>query len=568
MNKFFSKKKCLLIFLGLLFLIIAIPVIVFAAFGNPFYQSSSNSSVSDISATNQLISIYNLSATSYFVPNNTAPEWTAFKNNSPKYVAVSVCGDGACTQGESRVNCSSDCQPANPYEAVWCGDGVCQSGGVSGERYSQFNPETTTNCPEDCGLSYLDATCQACGYAGNGAYCSNQCSGDGDPHNVDNYNCVAWVNPGERNSNRFYSSCKTDISGVLTLTPAGSYNKYGIARYGNITTCPAGYYCVIGSYKPRICPPNTYSSTGASSCTACPANKESNPGSTSSSACAYIQYCGDNICDAFLGETPRNCPQDCPSADMIGSLAVNPIGDGLCTGNETISNSPSDCHCGDRSCNDSETTSSCLTDCHCGNGICENLELYPDSTQYSGMSPTDTAMTIGYRYCHQDCSNQSDDICASFYGETSSNSPSDCHCGNGTCEPAKGENFTNCYIDCHCGNGVCESDQGETLSTCSTDCTCGNGVCNLTKEENHTNCSDCRCGDGYCDSAETWYSNAPAPYYCFTDCHCGDFICQGQAPYNEIFSNCSFDCGYCGDGVCGFMNHNKEDVSNCSSDCH
>ena len=101
---------------------ITIPIISLANDLKKSFDSFSNSSITgpdQISATNQLISIYNLSATSYFVPNKTAPEWTAFKNHSPKYVAVSVCGDG-----------------------------ICQTGTVT-ERYSQFNSENTTNW---CGL--------------------------------------------------------------------------------------------------------------------------------------------------------------------------------------------------------------------------------------------------------------------------------------------------------------------------------------------------------------------------------------------------------------------------------
>jgi len=72
-----------------------------------------------------LIHIANRSGKSYFAPNKTLPEFESFRNNAPKYVAVSVCGDGVCGEGENVDNCDYDCSPPQTKYVDYCGDGIC-----------------------------------------------------------------------------------------------------------------------------------------------------------------------------------------------------------------------------------------------------------------------------------------------------------------------------------------------------------------------------------------------------------------------------------------------------------
>jgi hypothetical protein len=76
--------------------------------------------------------------------------------------------------------------------------------------------------------------------------------------------------------------------------------------------------------------------------------------------------CGDAVCDP--GETPANCPADCPDV----------CGDGLCTGSEDPANCSADCPdvCGDGLCTGSEDAANCSADCPdiCGDGLCTGSE--------------------------------------------------------------------------------------------------------------------------------------------------------------------------------------------------
>lgn len=165
--------------------------------------------------------------------------------------------------------------------------------------------------------------------------------------------------------------------------------------------------------------------------------------------------------------------------------------------------------------------------------------------------------------CVVNCDN--DNFCDS--GETVQYC-SDCHCGNGVCEPSSPwiENHTNCPVDCYCGNGTVEA--GENNCTCPADVpatTCGDGCCVGT--ENSSNCSqDCgappACWDGDIDPGET-FCNCPwlPPYGDVQDAACGDGCCSVSE--GETVSSCYQDCGSCGDGQCT----SPETLSTCPSDC-
>lgn len=87
-----------------------------------------------------------------------------------------------------------------------------------------------------------------------------------------------------------------------------------------------------------------------------------------------VAMCGDNICDAAMGEKFANCPKDCPAGTC---------GDHLCepAGGETLMSCPTDCKatftCGDTACNGSENADTCRADCAdtCGDRYCSNSEL-------------------------------------------------------------------------------------------------------------------------------------------------------------------------------------------------
>ena len=128
MNEIFSKKYLLI---SILAVIIFIGTVVnVTAEEKPFYRANKAKSnvgeVTNIVTTIGTSTIVNRSDKDFFVPNKTAPEYTAWSKNAPNYVEVSVCGDGVCGEGEPET-CKDDC----PVYESYCGDGICkQSGGL------------------------------------------------------------------------------------------------------------------------------------------------------------------------------------------------------------------------------------------------------------------------------------------------------------------------------------------------------------------------------------------------------------------------------------------------------
>ncbi len=112
------------------------------------------------------------------------------------------------------------------------------------------------------------------------------------------------------------------------------------------------------------------------------------------------RFCGNGICEP--GETPFNCPKDCP---------FKVCGNNLCEPGEDMDNCPEDCSlvfCGDGVCEGRENYYNCPEDCPrnvCGNNLCEGGEeltcpydCFPNSC---GNGICETGET--WRNCPQDC---------------------------------------------------------------------------------------------------------------------------------------------------------------------
>jgi len=83
-----------------------------------------------------------------------------------------------------------------------------------------------------------------------------------------------------------------------------------------------------------------------------------------------------------------------------------------------------------------------------------------------------------------------------------SNDPTLCACGNGSCEPALDESTASCAADCgsRCGDGACNGS--ENGDSCYQDCgSCGNSLCEAQEIARLSCCGDCGCPSGFsCDS--------------------------------------------------------------------
>ena len=425
-----------------------------------------------------------------------------------------------------------------------------------GEAYTVSDPTKQTECKQDCSPPST-VGCGTCGYNANGDLCPNYCGDKG--YNLTNCSFKAGTsvtdcregNPAiplvKNNDNLFLKKyfsvasalantapqdCYTyttdpywgcDNSDDASLCPAGYYctNAGGLkpsfcpsGKTCQMITCPAGSFCPKGSSYPRYCYYNYYSDAGASSCTKCPTGTGTMTGGAAGVAtCEPLNIANDGVCNPL--ENPTNSPQDCPD-NFSDSRQAGWVGDGLCTGIETMANSL-DCSCGNGTCDANESDLLCIADCACLDNICDRGET--------------NKCTVGSVI-------QTNPGCSTLANAD--------RCGDGICSTGEGYNETLrkivCRADCFCGNGVCEPAIGETMSTCFRDCSCGNGICDGT--DTRYNClQDCSCGDRTCQPqyGEHW-SN------CSTDCHCGNHTCESQ--YNETPSSCSLDCSVCGNGIC------------------
>jgi hypothetical protein len=96
-------------------------------------------------------SVYRHSSTSSCVPDVSGKNPYGLCRRWFGECMVAGCGDGSCSNGETRASCSQDCK---------CGDGVCSVG------------ESCGTCPSDCGSCCGNGTCNA----GECNTCPGDCS--------------------------------------------------------------------------------------------------------------------------------------------------------------------------------------------------------------------------------------------------------------------------------------------------------------------------------------------------------------------------------------------------------
>jgi len=609
MQKFFQNKR-LNICLGFLFFIISIPTIIFAATSNDYYQSPKAANIPAVTQAGSA-TIVNRSDKTYFVPNKTAPEWSAFASNTPQYVSVAVCNDKVCSEGETTANCPQDCSTVAPY----CGDGICsvsstrvmvnyvppkqvnkyeeictqrQSGWMwvpivnviiwatgnewnttcnntiktiavssdwedRGEVWEAHDTSTQTSCKDDCAAP-ANAGCGVCGYDPAGNACPNFCNDRG--YNMTNcvYQAAHYEMP---------LGCDTSQAMVMNNT-SGLIKKYltaseafatiiqsACASSGYSYQIAAGYNCSYGSDTTSLCPAGSF----------CPLTGGLKPGTgyTSYTTAAWLST--NHYITAQL-QQPCAAGFFCP----IGSTYQHtcPINT-YSTGNASVCTA---CPAGTISLSNSSSLSMCSPAKQAGDKVC-NIGENPANSPYDCPDASQIATNPW----------KGDNRCTGV--ENMANDPVDCSCGNDICD--NGETILSCMKDCAGLDNVCgtkiysyNAATNISLTTIYKESSTTNSYGKLVK-----NASDCQymtgneiCGDGVCESSEG-YNNSLRRIVCQLDCHCGDGYCN----YSEFYSgakpaaagSCNADC-YCGNGSCdngliGTTDHG-EDNYNCSTDCH
>ena len=280
--------------------------------------------------------------------------------------------------------------------------------------------------------------------------------------------------------------------------------------------------------------------------------------------------CGDDICDAKIGENCDTCAKDCACdkgySCSKGSCVAN-CGDGTCDAKigENCDTCAKDCGCGaGYGC----SKGSCVANAVCGNSEVENGEECDDGNTVTETCGDGTVQSGSY--CNADCSGvislseSCDD--SDLDGESCVTPAQGFDGGTLTCDGGCGFDTSGCYS---CGDGTVngdeECDDGNSINTdaCLNDCTdasCGDGniwegveKCDDGNSDNTDDClNDCAnatCGDGYvwgdvevCDDG-----NSDNTDDCLNDCigaSCGDgFIYAGI----ENCVNCPGDAGKCFD---------------------
>jgi|GEM_PF-3174824 len=620
MKKLFTKKR-LIISLGLLFLITAIPIISVISIIThpqnsladvsplPYYKSTTTVTMSDIvskigDSTYGSSTVVNLSDKTYFIPNKTSKEWNAFASNTPPYVSASTCPDDICeaTNGENATNCPHDCSSIGSY----CGDGVCSNSLVVVHHDPPLSiPEHQRVCTQKTrGWLWIPIVAVIALISDNTTYTTCR----------DVYNDVLVYDTEETKgevwnaTNTLQVSCEDDCA-----RPSGT--GCGVCGYdasGNI--CPN--YCSNRALNFVNC---VYESAVYVNPNATQLEMKDSPSSiainntpikkylTASEASAVTSIAGTTgfsytippyyTCD--FGDTTNNSSYLCPAGyvcSVTGGLKPGTTltslfnAAWLTTNHYTSADLEKPCDAG--------------YFCPLGSYF---EHICPYNTYSTGGAATCTgcplgtgtgAMSTSADFCMPQPTTGSG-ACNSTMNP--SNAPADCPDanqvatgnwngkGDGKCTGQ--ESMANDPLDCHCGDKVC--DYGETYFSCMQDCygfdnICGTSVSTYiastsqwtTTKYQETNKADsygnwvtnkaCQylndndvCGDGTCATSTEGYNTNLGKIVCPLDCHCGDGTCDSWL--GETHASCPADC-LCGNGKCDSTQ--GEYYSNCMLDCH
>jgi len=444
------------------------------------------------------------------------------------------CGDGMCSNGETKFNCSTDC--------TGCGDGhiqgteQCDNGAAN--TNSQCSTPAYSNPPNACSTCTTSCTIDTV----IGPYCGDNNCSNGETKTTCPADCTGCGNGLKEGTEQ------CDSGAANTNTPCAT-PAYNASQPNTCSTCTTS--CTVNTVVGPFCGDGTCANGETK--TTCPAD---------CSGCGNGLKEGTEQCDNGAANTLTPCPTPAYNASQPNTCST-------CTTSCTV-NTVVGPFCGDNACANGETKTTCPADCSgCGNGLIEGTEQCDNgaantNTQcpapaYNASSPNTcstctTACTLDTRvgpFC-------GDGACSATDGETKTTCPADCSgCGNGIkagteeCDNGAGNTNTACSTPTYhnppntcstctttctlstvvgpfCGDNVCQAANGETTTTCPDDCGgCGNGILEGTEE----------CDDGGFNTntqcSPGAYSNPPNTCsYCTTSCH-----------LNIVLGS------YCGDGV-------------------
>jgi len=421
------------------------------------------------------------------------------------------CGDGECADGETCATCPDDCGA--------CPGDCCVADGTPGCTDAAVSACVCQTRPACCSTAW-NAECVTAA-AACGAGCSNRC-GDGscDPEE----GC---------------DGCPADCGACAgdCCTPHPETRGCGDA---DVAAC----VCDLDPYCCRVGWDDLCAGRARVDC---------------GEAC---RFCGDDACDAAVGEDCVTCPGDCgvcpgdcctphgtPGCQVPAVVTAVCALDPFCCGTAwdaacvaAATHGPSGAHCqrcGDGACVGPVEIEDCPEDCGPYGGDC----CYGHDN-HACENPTVAACVCALdqylaQYC---CTYQWADRCVTYAAR---------YCG----------------ADCHrCGDFEC--DPAETCHSCAGDCGGCTGDC--CAEHDTPGCADgtvraCVCAaDPYC-CTHRWdgWCALLAAESCGAGCaYCADGVCEG----GETCATCPQDCGacpYCGDGECA----GDENTASCPVDC-
>ena len=247
------------------------------------------------------------------------------------------------------------------------------------------------------------------------------------------------------------------------------------------------------------------------------------------------------VCD-LCERSPDSCLNIVGSAMNLPTSSCSVCGDNVCSGDETRANCENDCRCGNDNCEAAvgENVESCPVDCRggCGDGYCAEPA---EACSCEGLTDCEV--------CEVDCCRTicGDRICSLAAGENIGNCEPDCGlggCGDGLCI---GETLGSCPSDCTgftCGDSVC--NRPENCFNCPEDCA------GIPPQEGVSSCLDGICSEcemwecGYDCRDRDWRICLTTDVNC-----CGNEVCEGDENPANCPTDCPWGRGAtCGDGAC------------------